>query len=294
VSPAPVTEVAPDVATGNGHAPVDEFDHHAQARKAPKGTTDEDGKALKALDAANKMAGLKPPTPKRAGTRIRDAIERGEGDKAKIDLHFENAARASVTVKQLFDPRHMDGVLTQATKVAPDYHTPKEWRPFAIAVLQAAKPDRTTGGEDEETLEWLSAFVASCDGRLGDYLAANEGDEVDEAYRSGKRADGLHVITLPASDVLYEAMVLDTGAFLGSDGRLYVRVTKLYAWMADNKLPRVLTPELRARLGRLGFTKPNNDEGKLTCWNADRSHSVTRPYLASEPDFTLSPDPKGW
>jgi hypothetical protein len=130
--------------TSNGHQ-HDAFQQLAKARRTPKATTDDTGQTLRKLTVANKMAGLAK------GTRINGAVQRGEGNTAVIDLAFENDARISATVKQLYDPRHMDGALTLATKVPPDWFTPKEWRPFAIAVIEAAQPDNATDNEDTST-----------------------------------------------------------------------------------------------------------------------------------------------
>lgn len=272
-----------DTEATNGDKPEDAFERVQRARTKPSQTTDDTGQVLRKLAAANKLAAL----PK--GKRICRVIKRGDGDGAEYDLDFENGARVTCTRTRLAEPRHMDLVLTEATKKEPPYLTPKEWRPFALAVVLAAEPDNSTTTEDEETLEWLALFLEHSHRHLLDVLSQHtrDRDQLIEHLRERKE-QGVNLIGLPASQELYQAMRHGTGAWLGSDQRLYVRVPALREFMVDHKLPRVTSTQLGQRLGRLHFTKPNNTEGKLTAWNTDRTDSVSRRYLASQPGFELS------
>jgi hypothetical protein len=251
-----------EAANGKGHED-DALQRLQQARKTPKAATDDTGQALKKLSAANELAGLKG----KRGKRIIGAIERGEGNAAVIDLEFENGARVSATVRQLFDPRHMDGAITQATKVAPEYHTPKEWRPFPIAVLQASTPDNATDDEATETGEWISSFAHEC--TTHELLAHAPGSAVP--------------LDDPAK--LFDVLKSDDGAFRGSDGCVYLRVPQLLEHVTGLLRQRVTSTELRQRLGRLGFTKPRNSQGQLAARKGEET--ITRRYLASAPEWEL-------
>jgi hypothetical protein len=272
-----------DTEATNGHKPEDAFERVQRARTKPSRTTDDTGQVLRKLAAANKLAGLTK------GKRICRAVKRGDGDGAEYDLDFENGARVTCTRPRLAEPRHMDLVLAEATKTEPPYLTPKEWRPFALAVVLAAESDNSTTSEDEETLEWLALFLEHSDKQLVKVLSRQTRHE-DALRQRGREVNeqGASLIELPASQALHTVMTYDTGAWIGSDRRLYVRVPALRTFMVDHKLPRVTSTQLGQRLGRLHFTKPNNTEGKLTAWNADRTVSVSRRYLASQPGFELS------
>jgi hypothetical protein len=246
--------------TSNGHQ-HDAFQQLAKARRTPKATTDDTGQTLRKLTVANKMAGLAK------GTRINGAVQRGEGNTAVIDLAFENDARISATVKQLYDPRHMDGALTLATKVPPDWFTPKEWRPFAIAVIEAAQPDNATDNEATETTEWLASFL-------------------DNTWSRQQAADTSTAINLDDGTELYDVLKQDDGAFRGNDSRLYLRPPRLLEHVTLVLHQRATSTELRQRLGRLGFTKPRNSQGQLAARKGDQT--ITRRYLASQPGFEVS------
>ncbi len=213
------------------------------------------------LDDANDVAGLTE------GVRIVRAIERGEGAGAAIDLYFENGAHATCTAKQLYDPRHMDPLLTQATKVPPDYLTPTQWRPFAIVVLQAAEPDNATDSEATETGEWLATFIDETSTRTLTAHAPGSAVQLDDPL------------------ALFDVLKADDGAFRGSDDRLYIRPPQLLQHVTAVLRQRTTSTELRQRLGRLGFTKPRNSQGQLAARKGNET--ITRRYLASEPGWEL-------
>lgn len=250
----PDTDAAP---SPNSHRTEDAFQRHQRARATPKSTTDRDGKALKDLAVANKMAGLRKPTTKSPGDCIIEVIERGEGNDAAYDVCLANSAVITATIKQLLDPRHMDGAITQAVKRAPDWYTPKEWRPFAVAVIQAAKPDNATGGADAETREWLASFV---------------------------RPNRVWQVDLTDSDALFDALAQQR-TFRGSDDRLYIRPPSLLTHVVTILKQRTSSPDLRRRLGRLGFSNPKNAEGKLTARRGKATE--TQRYLASPPGWEV-------
>src|SRR5581483_5835127 len=212
--------------------PADAVQRHQQARETPKAAVDEQGEPVKGLTAANKLAGLARKKEK----RIVRVVQRGEGNAAVIDLEFAHGARVSATVKQVFDPRWMEGALTLATKIAPDWATPKEWRVFGVAVLQAAMADEATDTEAAETCEWLRSFFDRATTRE---LTAHNPTET---------------VQLDDSAALFDVLKADEAAFRGSDGRLYVRVPKLGEHVAMELRQRVTSSELRQRLGRIGFT----------------------------------------
>jgi hypothetical protein len=161
----------------------------------------------------------------------------------------------------------MDPALTLATKVPPDWYTPKEWRPFAIAVINAAEPDQATDSEQDETLEWLASFLDAASTRR--LLAHSPEDAVQ--------------LDDPAA--LFAVLRADDGAFRGSDDRLYVRPPQLLEHVTLMLRQRTTSSDVRQRLGRLGFTKPRNSQGQLAARKG--SETATRRYLHSEPGFEV-------
>jgi hypothetical protein len=280
MSPQGVIDLPTETAA-NRHTP-DAFERVKRARQTPNATTDDTGKTLRHLAAANKLLGL----PK--GVRIVEAWERGEGEDAAYDLGLENGQRATLADRQLYDPRTVERRIRQAAKRAVPWLTAKEWKPGADAIGNAASPDNATTTEDDETLEFVWRFIEASDERLLKLLW-QETKNTDKLVSRGEERNelGVNIVELPTSDALWDSLLYDHGAWLGSDRRLYLRVPKLREYLADSKLPRLTSTQLSARLGRIGFTKPNNSKGNVSMWNADRTEKATRAYLASEPGFTF-------
>jgi hypothetical protein len=208
------------------------------------------------LAIANKLANLA------RGTKIAHVIERGEGNDTQYDIHLENGECVSVTEAQLYDPRVLERRFRRASGRPMDWLSPKEWKPAADAIGNAAKSDGVTDGEREETLEWLASFIAA------------------------RSTDGhtVAVIDLDNAETLYTA-IRTRAMFRGSDGRLYMRSPALLDHVVQALKQRTTTPAIRQRLGRLGFTKPNNSEGKLTARHD--GESATGRYLASPVGFEV-------
>jgi hypothetical protein len=227
----------------------DSFQRLEAAQKTPAAVVDDDGKVLRKLAGASKLAGLAK------GTRITRVVERGEGAHAEYDIYLENGACASVTEAQLSDPRVMERRFRKASKRPMPWIGPKEWKPAADAIANEAQPDNTTGSEAEETREWLAHFL-------------NE----------------LTVIDLDNPEALFYAIAAQR-TFRGSDDRVYVRPPELLHHVVVVLKQRSTPTDVRRRLSRLGFTKPRNAEGKLTARHGDQV--ATHRYLASPPRFEV-------
>lgn len=186
------------------------------------------------------------------------SIERGEGADAEYDLHFAHGVVAEgIRLSDVYAPRVMQPRLEQVTKRALPWRSPKEWQPFGTGIVRAAVPDETTGGRADEAREWLAEFL---DGHL-------ERGPVD----------------LLDPDALFDALERDHGAFRGSDGRLYVRPSRLLIFVNRVYGQRTTHGDLRRRLARLGFERPASAEGKLSARKGART--VSRRFLVSDPDF---------
>ncbi|MDQ3729635.1 MAG: bifunctional DNA primase/polymerase [Actinomycetota bacterium] len=153
------------------------------------------------------------------------------------------------------DPRRLDARIAAAAGHEPPYYTPKEWRPYGLALVRAAVADETATTAEDEIREWLGDL---------DFSAT---------------------IDLEDADTLYAALRDNIIGFRGSDERLYVRPAKLVDYVKRHYGERVSGSEIRRRLGRLGFTKPRNREGKLAARRGDKTAS--RRFLASPPGFDV-------
>jgi hypothetical protein len=208
------------------------------------------------------------------GRRLVEVVERGTDEDAEFDLRLEDGTRFGVgKASAVADPRKLDTVFASRAKHELPYYTPKEWRPFAFAIMRAAVPDGTSGGKVEEAREWLAGF-----GEQERSLAEPEG--------SGK--PGLLVVDLDDKEQLWRVLYHDKPSmFLGSDQRAYVRVPHLFRYINRLWGQHPTSQDLKRRLARLGFRPPNNKEGKLAARAPEDGAFSSRRYLASEPGFEV-------
>ena len=121
--------------------------------------------------------------------------------------------------------------LTQVRR-NPPYYKPADWRAVAEAFEQAAEEVDEVATADEETAGWLEAWLPS----------ANARRDVDVAQ----------------ADTLYELLGTGRGgvpAFYDTQGRLYVKLDPIVAWLGRMGGVRVTVPELSTRLLAAGFTR---------------------------------------
>lgn len=202
-----------------------------------------------------------------------DVIERGESDNAVYDLEVSDGHRIRLgNARAVMDPRLWDARVVPRTKHEPPYLTPKEFRPIGLNTLRAARRDEASSTEEEQTREWLAAF------RESPVSGGDAATPFDVAPLDVKLED---------SERLYDLLLADQPIFGTADGRIYVRVGGLLRFVRQRLKESVTDAELRARLGRLGFRKPRNAEGKLTARLPGGDKQVSRRFLASPRDFRL-------
>lgn len=234
---------------------------------------EQDDGAPKIARICNEWAGLRKGTGKRHGDRITRVREHGEGSDAEYDLVLENGTTIEgVSLKDLWDPRAMERRITQAVKRPPPvYRTPSDWRPWAVAIIEAAQPDIASGTEEEELREWLSLFLQHTR---------------DNTLKSAKNVD------IDDQNDLFSVLSDNAGVFWGTDQKLYVQPPVFFAYVTRDLRQKATAKELRKRLSRAGFERPNNREGKLSARGKlkktdEATVSFTRGFLASKPGFQV-------
>lgn len=130
-----------------------------------------------------------------------------------------------------------------------------KWDKFRAALHEAAVLERT-GGDDEQTREWLADFI--------------------EARRWTDRATDV----VEMSDARKLAVVLGAKpeCFIGSNGAVYVRLSDLVKYITHVAAARTTNDDLRLRLYALGFERDQV--------SARVDDKVTKGrYFRSEPGF---------
>jgi hypothetical protein len=207
--------------------PRDEFERLRGAREQPATAVfeDEDGNRIDPLRRLNRM--LMP-----RDLKVDGVLKRGTDARSEYDLRLEDGSHIPLgSAACVLSPRKVEAAIAAVTGHTIGYLERKDFRRCAATIFALAEWDRTTGGEAEETKEWLSGFVE------WDMLA-----EVD----------------LDDSESLYDALALDAGGFHGSDRRLYVRQPAFRAYVENHQgvratshlVPPSLRPHLHPRWGR--------------------------------------------
>lgn len=245
----------PTPAHDGGHVPAES----EQVREADLQFLDPTDDASELLSRVN--AGLRMPQTK----SIVRVIERGGGDTARYDALLADGTHIALgTATDVLDPRKQDARITPRTRHEVPYRTPKEWRPIGLAILRVAAADGATGGdaEKEETKEWLASFASNS-------TSSAELESVD--LRNARE--------------LYNVLRDGTQIFRGSDRRLYVRVSHFMRHVNQTFGQRTTANDIRVRLGRLDFKRPDTAEGKLSA--RDGEQTASRRLLMSPIGFEL-------
>jgi hypothetical protein len=170
--------------------------------------------------------------------------------------------------KAVMDPRLWDRRVAPRTKHLPPYLTPKEFRPIGMAALRSARRDEASATEEEETREWIAAF------REAPMRGGEDTTQFDPAPLD---------VDLEDTEKLYDLLLFDQPIFGTTEGQIYLRVGAFLKFIRQRLREPVTGAQLRARLGRLGFVRPRNSEGKITAWHDGQQAS--RRFLASPVDF---------
>ena len=139
----------------NGSLAPDELERLGSMQSVVQEPTSDRDDLLRYVNAR-----LTPP----AGKRIVDVLELGD-DLPEFDLVLEDGTRiAAGGAKNVLDPRHMDAVLAPKWKSDLPYCTPKEFRPIGMSIIRSGRPVSGTGGQPDETKEWLASLMEWLEG----------------------------------------------------------------------------------------------------------------------------------
>lgn len=222
----------------------------AKAKSAPK-------------DAGDALAYVNGKLELGEERRVVGFVQRGTGNGSEFDIHLSDGTLIEVgSATALLHPQKFEAAFAVAGVVWPERTFSRlEQKKIAEALLSVREV--VGGDEREQTREWLAEWI--------------------DFYRDQSSADGLVFVDFGDPKEKFDTLARDEPIFRASDGRVYLRRPHFFKFVSRQLSERTTSVALGKRLERVGFERPNNEEGKIAArWNGQ---VVTRSFYAS---------PAGW